>query len=314
MGDTVVQRWRKYGKDRLYVNSDDGTRIGWHDVLASDDHVEVPGQEVDYRAAVARWRADVGIADGTVTASEQATGSPADDSEALVVIEDAVVVPIALPESSVATEPEWEDLAHRRAGSMAREQALALKQAAPVRTFVARVLGVHTDERAWRIGADGEEKVAARLAKLAKKDPRWTFLHAIPVGENGSDIDHLVVGPGGVFTLNAKHHPGARIWIRGNGFRVNGTQVPYVRNSRHEAERASRYLSAACGFPVAVAGIIVPVGAESITIKEPPADVLVVNRMALTDWLRRRPSILDEATIAGVFEAARRSTTWRQKS
>lgn len=314
MGDTVVQRWCKYGKDRLYIDADDGTRIGWHDVLTGEDHVEIPDHEDDYRAAVARWRADGGIADGTLTASEQVTASPADDGEALAVIDDAVVVPVVLSESSPATEPQWEDLADRRAGAMARQQALALKQAAPARTFVARVLGVHTDERAWRIGADGEEKVAARLAKLAKKDPRWTFLHAIPVGENGSDIDHLVVGPGGVFSLNAKHHPGARIWIRGNGFRVNGTQVPYVRNSRHEAERASRYLTAACGFPVAVSGIIVPVGADTITIKEPPADVHVVNRMALADWLRRRPSILDEAAIAGVFEAARRSTTWRQKS
>lgn len=314
MGGTVVQRWRKYGKDRLYINADDGTRVGWHDVLTGEDHVEVPGQEDDYRAAVARWRADDGMPDGTVTANEQVANHPAEDAEVVVVIDDAVVIPVVLSDSSVATEPQWEDLADRRAGAMAREQALALKQAAPVRTFVARVLGVHTDERAWRIGADGEEKVAARLAKLAKKDPRWTFLHAIPVGENGSDIDHLVVGPGGVFTLNAKHHPGARIWIRGNGFRVNGTQVPYVRNSRHEAERASRCLGAACGFPVAVAGIIVPVGADSITVKEPPIDVHVVNRMALTDWLRRRPAILDQATIAAVFEAARRSTTWRQKS
>src|SRR5450830_1632054 len=259
MGDTVVQRWRKYGKDRLYVNADDGTRIGWHDVLAGEDHVEVPGREGDYLAAVARWRADDVVADSTVPALEQVTGNPGDDRDGASVVAVAAVV---AAESSLATEPRWEDLAERRAGAMAREQALALKHAAPVRTFVARLLGVHTDERAWRIGADGEEKVAARLANLAKKDPRWTFVHAIPVGENGSDIDHLVVGPGGVFTLNAKHHPGARIWIRGNAFRVNGTQVPYVRNSRHEAERASRYLAAACGFPVAVAGIIVPVGAR----------------------------------------------------
>ena len=90
---------------------------------------------------------------------------------------------------------------------MAREQAIALKHAAPVRTLPVSVLKVHTDERAWRIGAEGAEKVAARLAKFVKKDPRWRSLHAIPVGENGSDIDHLVIGPGGTFTLNSKHHP-----------------------------------------------------------------------------------------------------------
>ena len=210
-----------------------------------------------------------------------------------------------------AAPPVWDDLAAHRAGEMARQQAVALKQAAPVRTFVARVLGVHTDERAWRIGADGEEMVAARLATLARKDPRWKFLHAIPVGENGSDIDHLVMGPGGVFSLNAKHHPGARIWIRDNAFKVNGQQQPYIRNSRHEALRAGRYLTAACGFPVAVAGVVVPVGADDVTIKQPPADVFVVNRMALTDWLRRRPPVLEDVLVEAIFEAARRSTTWR---
>jgi len=90
---------------------------------------------------------------------------------------------------------------------MAREQAIAVKHAAPVRTLLVRVLNVHTDERAWRIGADGEEKVAARLDKLVKKDPLWRFLNAIRVGENGSDIDRLVIGPGGVFTCNSEHHP-----------------------------------------------------------------------------------------------------------
>jgi hypothetical protein len=69
---------------------------------------------------------------------------------------------------------------------MAREQAVTLRRAAPIRTFLARILNVHTEERAWRIGADGEEKVAAQLAKLAKKDQRWRFLHAVPVGDRGS--------------------------------------------------------------------------------------------------------------------------------
>jgi hypothetical protein len=45
-----------------------------------------------------------------------------------------------------------------------------------VRTLIDRARGVRGDERAWRIGADGEEKVAARLAKLPAE---WTVLHAI---------------------------------------------------------------------------------------------------------------------------------------
>jgi hypothetical protein len=203
------------------------------------------------------------------------------------------------------------DLAINRAGAGAREQAVAARDAAPVKTVFARVLGVHTDERAWRIGADGEEKVAAQLARVAKKDPRWRFLHAIPVGDRGSDIDHLIIGPGGIFTVNAKNHPKAKIWVGGNTFMVNGTKIPYVRNARYEAGRAAKLLTAACGFPVHVEGLIVTVNAEDVTVKTQPDGVHVTWRNNLAKWLLRHCDIHTPETLNAVYEAARRSTSWR---
>jgi hypothetical protein len=179
-----------------------------------------------------------------------------------------------------------------------------------VRTVLARALQVHTEERSWRVGADGEEKVGARLERLARKDPRWRVLHAIPVGSRGSDIDHLVIGPAGVFTLNAKHHPGKTVWVGGDTFRVDGHRTSYVRNSRFEAERAARVLSIAAGAPVPVTGVIVPVSAKDVVVKRQPDDVFVVPRMHIARWLRRRPAVLDEATARLLFDIARRSTTW----
>jgi hypothetical protein len=180
-----------------------------------------------------------------------------------------------------------------------------------VKSFLARALGVHTNERAWRIGADGEERVAARLAKLARKDPRWRSLHAIPVGARGADIDHLVIGPGGVFTLNTKHHPGAKIWVGGDTFLVDGHRQPYIRNSRHESARAAKLLTSACGFPVHVEGVIVMVNADDILVKKAPAGVHVVPRMQVARWLGRHGPIHSESVLEEIFDAARRSTTWR---
>lgn len=179
-----------------------------------------------------------------------------------------------------------------------------------MRTFVARVFGVHTEERAWRVGAVGEEKVADRLAKLVAKDPRWRVLHAIPVGERGSDIDHLAIGPAGVFTINAKYDAGAKIWVGGDTLLVNGARVPYVRNSRHEARRTGRLLSAATGLETSVTGVAVPVRADDVVVKAQPDGVRVVPRFQLARWLRRQPEVLDDVTIAAIHEAARRSTTW----
>lgn len=203
-----------------------------------------------------------------------------------------------------------EDLALRRPGHAAREQALALRRAAPVRTALARLLGVHTDERAWRIGADGEVKVATRLARLVAKDPRWHVLHAVPVGAGDSDIDHVVIGPAGVLTLNTKHHPGSRVWVAGRMLMVNGQKRPYLRNSAHESARAARLLTAVCGEPVPVTGVVVLVGARSITFRSAPDGAHVVGRRALVPWLRRQPEVLDDAAVARVLAAARRPSTW----
>jgi len=293
-----VARWRRYGKERLYVTTVDGTKIGWRDLLTGEDHLEAPDLECEFFAALASWSSDL----------EQAAPLSVAVAATPPVIDDSGLGAESVPERQ--TGADWEDLAEHRPGVMAREQATALKQAAPVRTFLARALGVHTDERAWRVGADGEELVAAQLHRLAKKDPRWRFLHAIPVGVRGSDIDHLVVGPGGVFTLNAKHHPRASVWVRGDTFMVNGQRLPYIRNSRHEAMRAARLLTQACGSPVNVHGIVVPVGADSLKLRESPTDVSIVNRMALRDWLRRRVTTLSDQQIDEIYEAARRSTTW----
>ena len=73
------------------------------------------------------------------------------------------------------------DLASRKAGEGARDKAREHREAAPVRTLLARVRGVHTDERAWRVGARGERVVGEELEKLASKG--WTVVHDVPVGE-----------------------------------------------------------------------------------------------------------------------------------
>jgi hypothetical protein len=211
---------------------------------------------------------------------------------------------------SVTEMPLGEDLALRRPGDALRALAVDAGREAPVRTLLAQLMGMHTQERAWRLGASGEVLVAAQLDKLIRHDPRWRCLHSVPVGQNNADIDHLVIGPGGVFTLNAKNHPSARIWVAGDTFMVNGQRAPYVRNSRHEAVRASRLLTAACGFPVRASGVVVPVNAGDLTIERPPADVVVVNRRRLGGWLGCRPQILDVYVVDAIFERARRSVTW----
>ena len=192
-----------------------------------------------------------------------------------------------------------------------RERADSEFVAAPVRSTLARLLRVHTEEAGWREGADGEERVGDQLAKIERKDPRWVFLHSVPVGKRGSDIDHVAIGPGGVFTINTKHHKGADIWVGGNGVMVNGQRTTYVRNSRFEAERAARLLSDRCDFDVPVMGLIATVNAKNFTVKAQPNNVHVLPRMQLARWLLKLGPVLTDDVLVRIFNVARRSTTWR---
>jgi len=89
----------------------------------------------------------------------------------------------------------------------------------------------------WYRGVIGERRVAELLGRLGRA---WTVLHSVPVGSGSSDIDHIVIGPAGVFTINTKYSPGKKVWVAGYGMRVDGFPQLYVRNSASEAARPAQ--------------------------------------------------------------------------
>lgn len=188
--------------------------------------------------------------------------------------------------------------------------AQRLQQQAPVRTLVARALGVHTDERAWRVGAEGERLIGRELQKLEKLG--WTVVHDVPIGEKGSNIDHVLVGPGGVFTVNSKYHVGKDIWCAGDTVMVGRFKQPYVRNARFEARRASKLLSAAHGAAVPVTGLVIILGA-GWKQKSQPADgsVLVMGPRTACQHLAGLPARYAVHEVDRLALWARRDTTWQ---
>jgi hypothetical protein len=315
----VVRRWARYGQQRLYVQAEGGTSLGHWDVVRECLVVDDAALRPTVLAALRKYAAEAGVrlalpsdelvlapAAAAVPEQRVASAEVAAAPEA-VTVGSGVPTPVAPTPAAVASVVSWSDLAGNRPGQAAREQAVAHREAAPVRTFAARVLRVHTDERAWRIGADAEEFVGKRLDELEG----WRVLHAVLVGDRGSDIDHVAIGPGGVFTINTKHHPDARVWVRGDSFLVDGHRQPYVRNSRHEAQRASRLLTDACGFGVTARGVVaLRGGAGGFTVKQQPDDVRVVGSRELARWLRKLPPVLEGEAVELIYAAARRSTTW----
>lgn len=199
------------------------------------------------------------------------------------------------------------DLSVNAAGAAARAKHEEIRSTAPVRFLIARLAGGHNAERAWRLGAQGEVKVGKVLDQLPDG---WHVIHAVPIGEAGSDIDHVVIGPAGVFTLNTKHHPKARVTVHQNAIYVNGKPQPYLRNSRFEGDRASRLLTVAAGSHVTVIPVIVFVGLDDFVAKGQPEGVQVTTRPRLRRWFGSLPTMLQPAEVDRIVSVARASETW----
>lgn len=343
----TVNRWTKYGHDRLYVTAADRTRLGWLDLKTGDLHVEadrragelhnaLAGHPLGRHATAAPPTASAASADGPPPPSDppDTAAAPVAPAGPTAPFAAAAAAPQPHPASpppasppgptpqakpAVAAGTGWVDLAANRPGQGAREQAdqhlTAMRERSRVGTFLARALDVKTDERAWRTGAKGEESIGGRLERLA--DGGWRVLHSVPVGDRGSDIDHVLIGPGGVYTVNTKNHPGKSIWISPTQVRVDGHPVPYLRNSRFEADRAKRLLSAALGWeppvrPVLIllTGTLIP----DVTIKGGgPDDVLILDRMDVPGAFKRSPARITAEQVDAIYEVARRSTTWTRR-
>ncbi|EAR24966.1 hypothetical protein A20C1_06781 [marine actinobacterium PHSC20C1] len=173
-----------------------------------------------------------------------------------------------------------------------------------------RILGVsplHVDAESWFSGAHGELKVGALLSKLGDE---WTVLHAVPVGTGDSDIDHVLVGPAGVFTINTKRHNGKKVWVGQGRLLVSGQKTDHLRNSRHEAKRAGKLLTAATGTPVTAHPILAIVDPAGFTFKQRPKDVDIMNARALPRWLKRREPVLSAESVRSIALAATDAKTW----
>jgi Nuclease-related domain len=198
----------------------------------------------------------------------------------------------------------------RRPAEALIQEVLRQQATARPRTALDRITGrspLTADATPWFVGARGELEVAALLAQLP---PEWTVLHSLPVGGAEADIDHIVIGPGGVYTLTTKHHRGQEVWVAGRTFMVSGQRHPHIRNAQHEAFVVVDILTAA-GIACPVESVITVVGAVSVKIRARPEGVLVIEEDRLVRWLRNRPTVLPEDAVREVVRVLEHPAMWR---
>ncbi|MER7399604.1 nuclease-related domain-containing protein [Streptomyces sp. NPDC000151] len=220
--------------------------------------------------------------------------------------------------------PPDDDLAPNRPGEVLRTHLAAHPLDGPA-LLAARLLGRRPVQDEWRRRLAAECAVGAELERLGRGG--WHVLHSLPLPP-GSEISHLLIGPGGVFCLATEYVRAARV-------RADATDVrpgrgrrpqPYVRRSRQRAERATYALSRGCGFPVPARPVLVLVGPRHIErLPEQPgpeapgdaetkgddADVRLVAGAQAVTALGAIGGVLTPATADRVHTVARNRRTWQ---
>jgi len=161
----------------------------------------------------------------------------------------------------------------------------------------------------WSRRAKGERVVARRLARLGRDG--WDVLRAIQA-YGGDEVEHLVIGPPGVFTISTLHHRGARIRVGSQVVWVDDAIREYLRNARIEAASVARRLGEALGgaLDAPVIPVLAFVDAAGIDTHDGHPDVLVVAGERLDAELRDCRGELSLPERDRIVAAAHRAGLW----
>ena len=166
-----------------------------------------------------------------------------------------------------------------------------------VKAMVNYFTGANDDELVARLeaGYQGEKAVVDALKGL---DHRWVLFSGVVVEGVFGDIDHVLIGPAGVFAIEAKNWSGtiwyddaSGLWHRKNRHHPAGE---VVKDPVRQIVRATRALQKV--LKGRVVPLVVFVGQDThCTYDHPTVQVLALSN--LVPWLRSQTNRLNEATV-----------------
>jgi Nuclease-related domain len=160
---------------------------------------------------------------------------------------------------------------------------------------------VSAESSAWRRGAAGERRTARLLDRLQQRG--WVVLHDLAIPGSPANIDHLVIGPGGVVVIDSKQYRG-RLQLSPDGLLWHG-RPPLslaLHRVRWQADQADEVLGVA---DVQVAAVVAVHGAHVPWGRVVVSGVMVAPASRVPDLLRALPSVLSARQVAWLADRAR---------
>jgi hypothetical protein len=157
------------------------------------------------------------------------------------------------------------------------------------------------DTVAWRRGAAGERSTARLLVPLERRG--WAVLHDLAIPGTAANIDHLVIGPGGVLIIDSKQYRGQlRLDRYGMVWHGRHLLVSALRKVGWESDQADEVLGVA---EVQVAAVVAVHGASVPWGMLQTAGVTIVPARRVPNLLQALPTILGPERVAWLADRAR---------
>ncbi|MCB1255853.1 MAG: NERD domain-containing protein [Microthrixaceae bacterium] len=145
----------------------------------------------------------------------------------------------------------------------------------------------------WEKGAGGEQITADRLAQLP---PQFVVFHDLHVPGSRANVDHLVIGPTGVFVVDSKAHSGTYKYGSGTLWNGRWSIDKEVETVTFISERVSEHLdvpvsSVLCFTEAGLPAPVVYVGSAQVVAKDALVPLLLNGPSTFTpqwvEWLSR---------------------------
>jgi hypothetical protein len=155
---------------------------------------------------------------------------------------------------------------------------------------------------AWRTGAEGEVRTAEFLDPLAAEG--FVILHDRRIPGSAANIDHLVIGPTGVFVIETKNIAG-RVHIDGDQVRIGGRRVPVVAEVDREVAAVVTALAPLLGsLDLTVTPLICAHRADLPWFNRRVRGIPIVSGRGLVKAIRDSPARLTAEQVDGLARMA----------
>jgi len=211
----------------------------------------------------------------------------------------------ALPPSAVVRPSTG-----RFAGQSLVEELLRQQEDRAPRSRLACTLGfspLDANGLAWLRAAQAEMVVGDILARLPEG---YDVYHSLPIRNTAFWVDHLVVGPGGIFALSSKTRWDRDLTGSVRTIPIGDHTMPYLRDAQFESTQITMLLAGAMPATAVVQPMIVLVNPNKIRLNRKLDVVTVIDSPRLRRWLVGRPrqfSAEQQAALTAVIEDP---TTW----